>query len=105
MKMNHDPMVSTMALISTSFQWNSSPAMLVMASDNAPNRTVLCAGAGTFEAAHITLTQGIHIGTGDDVPEQLAARLAEVTDRQGDMVPQSGSAQGSNEVGKALSRA
>ncbi|MFO1245818.1 MAG: SDR family NAD(P)-dependent oxidoreductase [Ramlibacter sp.] len=81
------------------------PAMLVMASDNAPNRTVLCAGAGTFEAAHITLTQGIHIGTGDDVPEQLAARLAEVTDRQGDMVPQSGSAQGSNEVGKALSRA
>jgi NAD(P)-dependent dehydrogenase (short-subunit alcohol dehydrogenase family) len=27
------------------------PAMLVMASEHAPNRTVLCAGAGTFEAA------------------------------------------------------
>ncbi len=81
------------------------PAMLVMASENAPNRTVLCAGAGTFEAANITLTQGIHIGSARDTPEQLAARLAEVTDRTGEMVPQSGSAQGNNEVGKALGRA
>jgi NAD(P)-dependent dehydrogenase (short-subunit alcohol dehydrogenase family) len=81
------------------------PAMVVMASRDAPNRTVLCAGAGTFEAAHITLTQGVHIGTGPDTPEALAARLTEVRDRQGEIVPQSGSAQGANEVGKALSRA
>ncbi|MGE0333350.1 MAG: SDR family NAD(P)-dependent oxidoreductase [Ramlibacter sp.] len=80
------------------------PAMLVMASQDAPTRTVLCAGAGTFEAAHITLTQGVHIGTGPQVPGELAARLAEVTDRAGEMVPQSGSAQGANEVGKALAR-
>jgi hypothetical protein len=60
------------------------PAMLVMASQAAPTRTVLCAGAGTFEAAHITLTQGVHIGTGDHVPGELAARLAEVTDRAGE---------------------
>ena len=53
--------------------------MLVMASEQAPNRTVLCAGAGTFEAAHITLTQGIHIGQGDQVPEALAARLPRVS--------------------------
>ncbi|MCW5649551.1 MAG: SDR family NAD(P)-dependent oxidoreductase [Ramlibacter sp.] len=77
------------------------PAMLVMASQEAPNRTVLCAGAGTFEAAHITLTQGVHIGTGDQAPEALAAQLAAVTGRHGEIVPQSGSAQGSNEVGKA----
>ena len=81
------------------------PAMLVMASEAAPTRTVLCAGAGTFEAAHITLTQGVHIGTGDHVPGELAARLAEVTDRLGEVVPQSGSAQGANEVGKALATA
>jgi hypothetical protein len=36
------------------------------------------------------------------VPEQLAARLAEVTDRTGEQIPQSGAAQGTNEVGKAL---
>ena len=78
------------------------PAMLVLAHESAPSRTILCAGAGTFEAAHITLTQGIHLGIGADVPEQLAARLAEVTERAGEQVPQSGAAQGTNEVEKAL---
>ena len=80
------------------------PAMLVLAHESAPTRTILCAGAGTFEAAHITLTQGVHLGIGGNIPEQLAARLAEVVDRTGEQVPQSGAAQGTNEVGKALAR-
>jgi NAD(P)-dependent dehydrogenase (short-subunit alcohol dehydrogenase family) len=78
------------------------PAMLVMASMDAPNRTIICAGAGSFEVAHITLTQGVHLGVGPDTAEQLAAALAQVTDRQGETVPLSGSAQGALEVGKAL---
>jgi NAD(P)-dependent dehydrogenase (short-subunit alcohol dehydrogenase family) len=78
------------------------PAMLVMVSENAPNRTILCAGAGTFEAAHITMTQGLHIGISGDAPEILAAKLAEVTNRQGDIVPMSGGAQGTNEIGKLM---
>ncbi|MDM0039872.1 SDR family NAD(P)-dependent oxidoreductase [Variovorax sp. J22G21] len=78
------------------------PAMLVLAAQDAPTRTILCAGAGTFEAAHVTLTNGAFIGIGADAPEQLAARLAEITDRTGEQVPQSGSAQGTNEVGKAM---
>ena len=80
------------------------PALLVLASPDAPNRTILCAGAGTFEAAHITLTEGLWLGMGDDVPEQLAQRLAEVTERAGEAVPQSGAAQGTQEVGRALSQ-
>ena len=78
------------------------PAMLVLADESAPTRTILCAGAGTFEAAHITLTRGLHLGLGEDVPEQLAARLAEVTDRTHEQVPPSGAAQGANEVQQAL---
>ena len=81
------------------------PAMLVMASEAAPSRAILCAGAGTFEAAHITLTQGVWLGVDAQTPEHLAERLAEVTDRANEIVPQSGSAQGSNEVGKAMARA
>jgi hypothetical protein len=81
------------------------PALLVLASTDAPNRTILCAGAGTFEAAHITLTGGIWLGMGDQVPEQLAQRLAEVTERAGEAVPQSGAAQGTQEVGKAMAQA
>ena len=81
------------------------PAMLVLASEQAPNRTILCAGAGTFEAAHITLTQGAYIGIGAHAPEALAARLAEITDRANEQVPQSGTAQGSNEVAKGMAAA
>ncbi len=81
------------------------PAMLVLASSAAPNRTVLCAGAGTFEAAHITLTQGVYIGIDGQAPERLAERLAEVTNRAGDMVPQSGAGQGGNEIAKASAAA
>ncbi|MEI7764326.1 MAG: SDR family NAD(P)-dependent oxidoreductase [Comamonadaceae bacterium] len=81
------------------------PAMLVLVSKDAPTRTTLCAGAGTFEAAHITMTSGVWIGTDANAPERLAEQLAQVTDRTGDSVPQSGAAQGSNEVGKAMQNA
>ena len=78
------------------------PAMLVLTHESAPTRTILCAGGGGFEAAHITLTQGIYLGTGALVAEQLAERLAETIDGTGQQVPQSGSAQGTLEVGKAM---
>ena len=78
------------------------PAMLFLASEEAPTRAIACAGAGTFEAAHVTLTRGLHLGLGDDVPERLAAAWAQVSDREGEAVPESGAAQGSNEVGQAL---
>ena len=78
------------------------PAMLVLASAQAPTRTIVCAGGGSFEAAHITLTQGIWLGCDAQTPERLAQRLAEVMDRAADMVPANGSVQGSHELGKAV---
>ena len=78
------------------------PAMLWLASQDAPTRAIACAGAGTFEVAHITLTRGVHLGSGPDVPEQLAAAWPRVADRAGEQVPGSGAAQGGNEVAQAL---
>ncbi|MBK6613493.1 SDR family NAD(P)-dependent oxidoreductase [Ottowia sp.] len=78
------------------------PAMLVLASEQAPSRTILCAGAGTYEAAHVTLTRGLHLGLTPDTPERLLAALSQVTDRTGETVPGSGAAQGDNEVRQAL---
>lgn len=78
------------------------PAMLVLAHEDAPTRTILCAGAGSFEAAHITLTQGIHLGLGEDVDSQLAQRLEQVLERAGERVPSGGHEQGEVEVQKAL---
>jgi NAD(P)-dependent dehydrogenase (short-subunit alcohol dehydrogenase family) len=78
------------------------PALLWLVSRDAPTRAIACAGAGTFEAAHITLTPGLHLGLGPDVPEQLAAAWDRVSDRSGAQVPASGAAQGSNELTLAL---
>jgi NAD(P)-dependent dehydrogenase (short-subunit alcohol dehydrogenase family) len=77
------------------------PALLYLASEEAPTRAIVCAGAGTFERAYITLTQGLHVGTGEDAPERLAERFAEVSERSGELVPDSGSVQGRNELAKA----
>lgn len=74
------------------------PAMLVLASADAPNRTTLCAGAGGFEAAHVTLTRGVGVGTGADADERLLAQLDAVRDRAGEIVPASGADQGANEM-------
>ena len=79
------------------------PAMLVLASEQAPTRAILCAGAGVFEAAHISLTQGLHLGMDSQTPERLTERLAEVMDRHDAMVPESGTAQGRNEMEKLAS--
>jgi NAD(P)-dependent dehydrogenase (short-subunit alcohol dehydrogenase family) len=80
------------------------PAMLVLASDEAPTRTIMCAGAGVFEAAHVTLTQGAFIGAGDDAAEALLAQLGVVRDRHGETVPASGADQGANEMRLARGR-
>ena len=78
------------------------PAMLVLVGQDAPTRTVLCAGAGHVEAAHITLTQGAWIGLDGHSPERLAEQLEQVCDRSGEMVPPNGSAQGGYEVSRAM---
>ena len=78
-----------------------SPAVLALVSDAAPTRTILCAGAGGFEAAHITLTTGIHIPGDPPSAETLLERLAEVTDRRGETVPDQGWAQNQLELRKA----
>ncbi|MEO7108680.1 MAG: SDR family oxidoreductase [Rhodoferax sp.] len=77
------------------------PAMLVLVSEGAPTRTILCAGAGHVEAANITMTQGDWIGLDGDAPERLAAQLDKVRDRADEMVPASGAAQGGHEVSHA----
>lgn len=80
------------------------PAMLVLVAEDAPTRTILCAGAGNVEAANITLTQGDWIGLDSDAPERLAAQLDKVRDRIGEMVPPNGSAQGGHEVARATAK-
>ena len=78
------------------------PGLLHLVSEEAPTRAILCAGAGTFERAYITLTGGVHVGTGADAAERVASEFAAISDRAGEIVPENGGAQGRNEVAKAL---
>jgi NAD(P)-dependent dehydrogenase (short-subunit alcohol dehydrogenase family) len=77
-----------------------SPGLLYLVSEDAPTRCILGAGAGGFERAYVTITQGIH-AVGPDAPEQVEARFEEISDRSGEIVPDMGAAQGMIELTKA----
>ena len=69
------------------------PAAVYLVSEDAPTNAIVGAGAGVFQAAYVTLTQG-KLLTGDDLsPEGVAAHWAEIADRTGEMVPQTGAEQ------------
>jgi NAD(P)-dependent dehydrogenase (short-subunit alcohol dehydrogenase family) len=78
------------------------PGLLALVSEDAPTRAILCAGAGAFERAHVTLTQGIFVGLPDDAAEQVALNFEALSGRDGEIVPESGNAQGTSEIGKAM---
>ncbi len=78
------------------------PGLLALVAEDAPTRAILCAGAGSFERAYVTLTQGVHIGTGAAAAEQIVAHFDAISDRSGETVPQSGAVQGTLEIEKAM---
>jgi NAD(P)-dependent dehydrogenase (short-subunit alcohol dehydrogenase family) len=78
-----------------------SPGLLYLVSEDAPTRMILNAGAGSFERAYVTLTEGVYIGDGPDAADQIAARIDEIGDRAREIVPESGTAQGTFEIGNA----
>lgn len=78
-----------------------SPAVLVLASEDAPNRKIFCAGGGSFEQANITLTSGVFIGRGENAADLLMAQYEKMADREGEIVPVSGSVQGQLELANA----
>jgi NAD(P)-dependent dehydrogenase (short-subunit alcohol dehydrogenase family) len=78
------------------------PGLLALVAEDAPTRAILCAGAGSFERAHVTLTEGVHVGHPDDAAERIAAAWSAISDRDGETVPQSGAAQGTLEIAKAM---
>ena len=78
------------------------PGLLVLVADDAPTRAILCAGAGAFARAHITLTPGVFVGLPGDAAEQVAALFDAISARGDETVPESGAAQGTVEIGKAM---
>jgi NAD(P)-dependent dehydrogenase (short-subunit alcohol dehydrogenase family) len=61
------------------------PAMLALVADEAPNGMILCAGAGSFEAAHISMTRGVYVGGGEDAGDRVLAALGRIADRDDEL--------------------
>ncbi|MDE2487366.1 MAG: SDR family NAD(P)-dependent oxidoreductase [Alphaproteobacteria bacterium] len=78
-----------------------SPAVLALASEDAPTRAIVCAGAGGFEMANITLTEGVYLPGDPPSAEGLLERWAELASRRGETVPGQGWAQSQLELKKA----
>lgn len=78
-----------------------SPGVLVLVGDDAPTRTILCAGAGSFETAHVTLTPGILVGEGPAASEAILASWPKITSRDCEFVPEAGERQGRLELQNA----
>ncbi|VXC89944.1 SDR family NAD(P)-dependent oxidoreductase [Sphingomonas sp. AX6] len=69
------------------------PAALYLVSEDSPTNAIVGAGAGVFHATYVTMTKGVRL-TGDDLtPEGIAAHWEQITDRSGEIVPQSGGEQ------------
>ena len=79
----------------------ASPAVAVLAAEDAPTRMILCAGGGSFEASYVTLTEGIYLGMGDRVCHELSRRLGEVANRTVETIPDNAFRQGDVELRKA----
>ena len=78
-----------------------SPALLALVREEAPTRSIVCAGAGHFARANITLTRGTSIGVGGDAGEQVIDRWEEISDRAGEIVPAYGFTQVEREIASA----
>lgn len=80
-----------------------STALLALVNEHAPSGMILLAGGGSFECAHITMTQGIHISDDGDPAIALVEQIAQVQDPTGQLIPETGWDQSKHEFNKAVS--
>jgi len=57
--------------------------LIVLCADNAPERTVLCAGAGGYAATKIYETPGVYLPPEEQTAEHVMAQLGQITSEAG----------------------
>ena len=78
-----------------------SPAVVALASEAAPTKQIVLAGAGSFEQAHVTMTQGAVLGGREDTAEAILANWQRIGDRRNETVPTTGFEQYQFELSRA----
>ena len=77
------------------------PAVLYLVSEDSPNRTILCAGAGAFAVSKIVETQGTWLPPEEQTPEGIAAHWDTITAADNDRALQAGFEQSGKMVTQA----
>ena len=77
------------------------PGLIYLVAHDAPTKTILCAGAGAFACANVTMTEGIFAGEGPAAAESIAKHAAALAAREGEIVPATGLEQSRRELLKA----
>ncbi len=77
------------------------PAVLFLVSEDAPTRTILGAGAGSFAVAKIVETDGMWLKPEDQTPEGIAANWDAISSAEGEKVLNAGFEQTFKMLGKA----
>ncbi len=72
---------------------NGVPAALFLVSDHAPANAIVGAGGGVVQACYVTLTPGVALPERDLTVEAVAENWGRISDRSGEIVPQSGAEQ------------
>jgi NAD(P)-dependent dehydrogenase (short-subunit alcohol dehydrogenase family) len=57
--------------------------LVYLVCDDAPNRLILCAGAGGFAATKVYETKGIHLNPDEQTPENVAKMIDKIRDGEG----------------------
>jgi HEAT repeat protein len=81
------------------------PAVEYLLSEDAPTRTVMGAGAGSFAVIKIMESEGINLPPSDWTPDAIAARFPEISDMSQAKALEGALQQTQKYVGQAASRA
>src|SRR5258708_30482096 len=77
------------------------PAVLYLLAEDAPTRTIMGAGAGSFAVIKIMETEGINLAQSDWTPEAVAAHFAEISDMAKARAPEGAVPQTQTYIGQA----
>ena len=78
-----------------------SEGVMVLVSDDAPSRQILCAGAGGYALARIMETEGIYLKPDEATAENIAANWGKIADGAGAQEPMTGGDQTMKFLAKA----
>ena len=70
-----------------------SPAVVALASEAAPNKRIVLAGAGSIKLANVTMTRGVYLADDRLSAEEILTQWDRIGDRTEELVPAAGSDQ------------